>query len=115
MSRVQKVDLPAQISLVLKQPLQDQIVPLLREDIIAGRWPPGRRLSEPTLCKQYGVSRTPLRNAFRVLASEGLVELLPNRGAVVTEPTAADIEDKLEVLIQLDALAIAFACDRATH
>ena len=113
MSRVQKLDLPTSVSLVFKQSLQDQIVPLLREDIIAGLWSPGQRLSEPALCKRYGVSRTPLRNAFRVLASEGLIELLPNRGAVVTEPTATDIEDKLDVLTALEVLAIELACDRA--
>lgn len=99
---------------VLKPPLHDQIIPLLRRDIICGRWQPGQRLPEPLLCERFGVSRTPLRNAFGVLASEGLLKLLPNRGAVVTEPTAEDIDEKMKVLIELEGLAIATACAAAS-
>ncbi|MCC6211508.1 MAG: GntR family transcriptional regulator, partial [Burkholderiales bacterium] len=67
---------------IVRRPLHEEAADRLRELIEQGRLAPGARLNERLLTGQLGVSRTPLREAFKVLATEGLVELLPNRGAV---------------------------------
>src|SRR5690606_32920552 len=64
----------------------------LRSMILSGELPPGARLREVQLCDQLGVSRTPVREAFRTLAAEGLVDLLPNKSVVVSELHAPDLE-----------------------
>ncbi|MGN2393630.1 GntR family transcriptional regulator, partial [Pelomicrobium sp. G1] len=70
-----------------RRPLHHEVAARLRDMIIQGELAPGARLNERVLCQQLGISRTPLREALKVLATEGLVELLPNRGAVVTQLT----------------------------
>src|SRR5688572_30861983 len=67
------------------------------------------------LSEQFGVSRTPLREAFKVLATEGLIELLPHRGAVVTRLTGADLDHMFPVLESLEGLAGELACSRITN
>src|SRR3546814_14997852 len=76
----------------------------LRELIIEGELSAGIRLNERALCERLGVSRTPLREAFRLLASEGLVEIQPNRGARVTVLSENDIRESFTVLGGLEAL-----------
>lgn len=85
--------------------MHDQILPHLRRDIVENRWKSGERLSEPRLCKQFGVSRTPLRQALKTLEAEGLVRLVPHVGAVVTDPSATEIGETMEILIGLEQLA----------
>ena len=92
--------------------MMSQILPYLRRDIIEGRLAPGERLVEPALCEKFGVSRTPLRDALRILESEGLVELIPHVGAVVTRPEAADITATFEILAVLEATAAEKAAQR---
>jgi DNA-binding GntR family transcriptional regulator len=99
---------------IIRLPLAEQIAGRLRTEIVSGRWAPGERLPEHLLCSRLNVSRTPLRQAFKVLESEGLIALLPHRGAVVTEPTPEDTHDKLIVLGTLECLAVELACERAT-
>jgi DNA-binding GntR family transcriptional regulator len=82
--------------------------------IVQGRLPAGGRLNERLLTTQLGVSRTPLREAFKVLATEGLVELLPNRGAVVTQMDPVRLAEALAVMGALEALAGELACANAT-
>lgn len=94
--------------------LPEQIVARLRAEIVAGEWAPGERVTEQLLSQRFGVSRTPLREAMKLLAAEGLLELLPNRGAVVTEPTIEDAQDKLRVLGAIEALAAGLACSAAS-
>jgi len=86
----------------------------LRERIIQGEFRPGARLNERVLCDELGVSRTPLREAFRVLAAEGLVRVEPNRGAQVVALSEADIRDAFEVIGGLEAMSCRLACERAT-
>ncbi len=86
----------------------------LRERIIQGEFAPGARLNERTLCDLLGVSRTPLREAFRVLAAEGLVRIEPNRGAQVVALGMADIREAFEVIGGLEAMSCRLACERAT-
>lgn len=86
----------------------------LRELIIEGELPAGTRLNERALCDHLGVSRTPLREAFRLLASEGLVEIQPNRGARVAALSEKDILESFTVLGGLEALSGELACQHAT-
>jgi DNA-binding GntR family transcriptional regulator len=95
-----------QANLVVRYaPMHDQILPHLRKDIVENRWKSGERLSEPLLCKEFGVSRTPLRAALKTLEAEGLVRLIPHVGAVVTDPDEAEVGERMEVLIALEQLA----------
>ena len=77
----------------------------LKEMIIEGKLAPGARLNERVLCEQLDVSRTPLREAFKMLAGEGLIELLQNRGAVVARMGIEDIEAAFAVIASLEGLA----------
>jgi DNA-binding GntR family transcriptional regulator len=90
--------------------LHDSVVSRLRDLIIEGEMASGTRLAERQLCDSLGVSRTPLREALKVLAAEGLVELLPNRGARVAHLDEGDIENMFEVMGALEALAGTLAC-----
>lgn len=87
----------------------------LRERIQSGELPPGARLREVQLCEQLGVSRTPLREALRTLAAEGLVTQLPNRSMVVAELNAPDIEHLYRVFGAIEGLAGELACARVTE
>ena len=87
----------------------------LRTMITSGELPPGMRLREVQLCEQLGVSRTPLREALRTLAAEGLVVPLPNRSMVVSEFNAPDIEDLYRVFGAIEGLAGELACARVTE
>jgi DNA-binding GntR family transcriptional regulator len=98
-------DAPLSAAVVRFAPMHDQILPHLRRDIVENRWKSGERLSEPLLCKQFGVSRTPLRVVLKTLESEGLIRLVPHVGAVVTDPSAAEIAETMEILIGLEQLA----------
>ena len=86
----------------------------LRDMIIEGELPAGTRLNERALCDRLGASRTPLREAFRLLAAEHLVELQPNRGAQVVTLSDADIRESFEVMGALEALSGELACQHIT-
>lgn len=86
----------------------------LRTKILSGELPPGARLREVQLCEQLGVSRTPIREAFRTLAAEGLVDLLPNRSVIVSELHAPDIEHLFLVFGMIEGLAAELACQNIT-
>lgn len=95
--------------------LSDQIANRLRDMIIQDLLSPGDRIREREICKKLSVSRTPLREALHMLASEGLVDLIPNRGAVITSPSASEIADMLQVLGVLEAFAGEKACELITQ
>ena len=85
----------------------------LRQMIVAGDLAPGQRISEREIGEQLdGMSRTPLREAFKVLAAEGLVTILPNRGASVTALSMAEVDEAIELLVGLEGLAAPAACER---
>jgi len=86
----------------------------LRDMIIEGELPAGTRLNERALCDRLGASRTPLREAFRLLAAEHLVELQPNRSAQVVSLSDDDIRESFEVMGALEALSGELACLRIT-
>jgi DNA-binding GntR family transcriptional regulator len=98
-----------------RQGLASAVTMRLRDMIIEGTLPAGTRLNERVLCEQLAVSRTPLREAFKVLAGEGLIELLQNRGAQVAELSITDIEQTFEVLGALEGLSGQLACQRITE
>lgn len=100
------------LALIDRPSLHEELVNRLRDLIVEGELSPGTRLNERVLCERFGVSRTPLREAVKVMASEDLVELLPNRGAVVTALTKADVRYLFEVMGALEALAGELACRR---
>jgi DNA-binding GntR family transcriptional regulator len=89
-------------------------VALLREMILSGELAPGDRLREIAISERLGMSRTPVREAFRTLAAEGLVSLLPNRSVVVSELDENESVDVFSVLGTLEALAGQLACQRMT-
>ena len=95
--------------------LHDELVERLRELIVESELEPGARVPERELCERFAVSRTPLREALKVLASEGLLELLPRRGARVARLTAADLDEMFPVMGTLEALAGELACARITE
>jgi DNA-binding GntR family transcriptional regulator len=95
-------------------PLAQKVAGSIRDMIVQDLLPPGARIRERTLAQQLEVSRTPLREALKVLATEGLVELLPNRGALVADPSPVEIRDMLRVLGALEAVAGEVACSAAS-
>ncbi|PTQ13034.1 GntR family transcriptional regulator [Sphingomonas oleivorans] len=97
-----------------RQSLHDALTPSLRGMILGGELKPGAKIPERQLCERFGVSRTPLREALKVLAAEGLIELLPQRGAIVAQISAEDIEELFPIMAALEALAGELACERAT-
>jgi len=94
--------------------LQERALDRLRDEIISGVWKPGERLQERTLCQRFGISRSPLREAYQVLAAEGLLELPRNRGAIVASPSLPDVLEHHVLLEALELLAIELACDNAS-
>jgi DNA-binding GntR family transcriptional regulator len=94
--------------------LHDEVADRLRELIMLGELAPGERLNERSLTERFGISRTPLREAVKILSAEGLVKLLPNRGAVVSTITRADAENLVQLIGALEALGGELACRRAT-
>jgi DNA-binding GntR family transcriptional regulator len=99
---------------IIRQNLHDVIVSRVRDMIIEGALEAGSRIHEGNLGRELGISRTPLREALKFLASEGLIELVPTRGAVVRRFTPKDVQDSLIVLGNLEALAGRLACAHAT-
>lgn len=95
--------------------LHGEIVARLRDYLVEDNLPEGARVPEKQLCEMLGISRTPLREALKVLASEGLIELLPNRGARVKVLGPQDICDLFELMGGLEALAGRLAAERITE
>ena len=97
---------------IVKASLHYEAVARIRDMIMEGRLEAGSKVSEKDLCELFGISRTPLREALKVLASEGLIVLLPRRGARVAQLTGSDMADLFEVMGALEGLAGELACAR---
>ncbi len=93
-------------------PLRDVVFNTLRKAILTGKLKPGERLMEVHLANRLGVSRTPIREAIRKLELEGLVIMIPRRGAEVARITEKSLKDVLEVRRTLDALSVELVCER---
>src|ERR1700760_4376566 len=106
--------IPAVASEREDQSLHDEILTRLRDHIVEGNIADGARIPERQLCEMLGISRTPLREALKVLAAEGLIELLPNRGARVRQLSERDLADLFDVMGGLEATAGRLACENIT-
>ena len=93
-------------------PLRDVVFNTLRQAILRGELKPGERLMEIQLANKLGVSRTPIREAIRKLELEGLVVMIPRKGAEVAKITVRDLKDALEVRMAIDSLSVKLACER---
>lgn len=98
-----------------RQVLHEEVSSRLRDMIIEGTLPGGQRLNERVLCEELGISRTPLREAFRVLATEGLIELLPHRGAQVVQLSREEVTHAFELMGALEGLSGELACRNITR
>jgi DNA-binding GntR family transcriptional regulator len=99
-------------STIVRKTLHDALLPLLRDMIIDGELGPGSRIPEQALCDRFGVSRTPLREALKMLSVKGLVRLLPNKGASVAHITQKEAEELIPLLGTIEAHASELACAR---
>ena len=95
-------------------PLRDVVFNTLRQAILRGELKPGERLMEIQLANKLGVSRTPIREAIRKLELEGLVLMIPRKGAEVAQITEKNMQDVLEVRKALEELSVQLACERIT-
>lgn len=97
-----------------EQVLAEQIAAQLRRDILCGKFPPGASIKERDNAAEMGVSRTPMREAIRILAREGLLMLRPSRSPIVANPTFKEVSDAVDVLLALENLSVGLACRNAT-
>ncbi|MBL0919956.1 MAG: GntR family transcriptional regulator [Hydrogenophaga sp.] len=104
----------AQILTMQPAALHEQATARLRQMLVEGLIAPGAKLNERALCEQLKLSRTPLREAIKTLAAEGLVELVPNRGAVALQLDEAAVLDTFEVMAGLEGLSGELAAQRVT-
>ena len=96
-------------------PLRDAVFMSLRKAILTGKIKPGERLTEVKLGKLLGTSRTPIREAIRLLEQENLVTIIPGSGARVSRMTVSDLQDVMEVRSALEQLSAGLACVRITE
>lgn len=101
-------------SRIFRPSLHNELVTRVRDMILDGHLKPGEKVPEAELCQSLGVSRTPMREALKVLAAEGLLTLLPNRGAIVSKITPDEINELFPIMGALEALAGELACAHIT-
>lgn len=99
---------------IVRRSLHHEVVEKLRNLVLSGEIEPRSRIDEVALCERFSISRTPLREAIKLLAAEGLLELLPNRGARVSALSCSEIEEIFQVVGALEALASELACQVIT-
>lgn len=112
---IQNCQMPDETIAPPKSALHEQVAIRLRQMLVESVIAPGAKLNERELSEQLQVSRTPLREAIRMLAAEGLVELLPNRGAIAVQLSEADIANTFEVMAGLEAQSGELAARRITE
>ncbi len=98
-----------------KYSLRGRVFHQLRDDILSGKYKEREELREVAIGEELGVSRTPVREAFRQLELEGLIEIIPNKGAYVTGITVKDVQDIYAIRSLLEGLAARWACEHITH
>jgi DNA-binding GntR family transcriptional regulator len=100
---------------ITRRHLHNELLTRLREFIITGKIKDGAKVPEKELCDYFGISRTPLREALKVMAFEGLVSLTHNRGATIRPVTISDLREVFPIYCHLEALAGQLACERLTN
>ena len=108
------MDMDFEVNMNEYLPLRDVVFNTLRKAILRGELKPGERLMELQLANKLGVSRTPIREAIRKLELEGLVLMIPRKGAEVAQITEKNMQDVLEVRKALEELSVQLACERIT-
>ncbi|MDB5761347.1 MAG: putative GntR-family transcriptional regulator [Herminiimonas sp.] len=111
-SNIEKSDIGSDLPKVERQRLHDTVVEHLQNLIIEGVLAPGTKLNEREVCERLGISRTPLREAMKVLALEGLIDIIPNRGAFVSKMNDTEIWETFETMSGLEALSGELAAQR---
>lgn len=109
---------PQKMNLVSKipiKPLHQEVADRVRELIVSGVLKRGDRIVETEMCSSLGISRTPLREALRILSSEGLIEVIPNKGAYVAQPSMKDIREMFEVMSILEGACARVAAERMSE
>lgn len=89
-----------------------KIADMLRDMIMTGKFKEGDKINENKLCERLEVSKTPLREALRVLSVEGLIKLVPNRGAFVTQPKFVEIKEMFDIMVLLEGFCARQACEK---
>jgi len=97
---------------IRRRTLHSEIVDHLRELIVSGELAPGQKIPEKALCERFDISRTPLREALKALAAEGMIELLPQRGARVVTITDEELQELFPIIASIEALAGELACEK---
>ena len=97
---------------IKKKTLHEEIADNLREMIMSGELREGDKIKENELCELMGISKTPLREALRVLSAEGLIRLIPNRGSFVTTPTFEEIKEMFDVMSVLEGVCARTAAEK---
>lgn len=97
------------------QTLREQLADYLKDSIIKGHLKPGERIAEPELAERFGISRTPVREAFRQLESEGFLTVIPRRGATVSPITDRDVKEFYTIKALLEGYAARIACPKFTE
>lgn len=105
----------AEVISIPRAALHEQVAERLRKMLVENRIAPGAKLNERELCEVLKVSRTPLREAIKMLAAEGLVELVPNRGAIALQLSEADVRHTFEVMAGLEGQSGELAAERITE
>ena len=101
--------------IIPRKSLHEEVAAQLREMIVNGELVAGKKAPEADLCQRFGVSRTPMREAFKALAAEGLIRLVPNRGAIVAKISREDVAELFPIMGALEGLAGELACARVTN
>lgn len=104
----------SETTIIPRRSLHDELATQLRDLLVRGELKAGDKISEQALCQRFGVSRTPLREALKVLANEGLIILSPNRGASVARISPEEIDELFPIMGAMEALAGEEACARIT-
>src|SRR4030067_1886998 len=94
--------------------LRERIVDFIKDSVVSGRLKPGERVPEQEIAESFGISRTPIREAFRQLESEGFIPITPRKGAVVSPITDKDVSEFYEIKSLLEGKAATTACDKLT-
>lgn len=100
------------MKIIQKKTLHEEIANNLREMIMSGELREGDKIRENELCDLMGISKTPLREALRVLSAEGLIRLIPNRGSFVTTPTFEEIKEMFDVMVALEGVCARTAVEK---
>ena len=100
------------LKVIEKKTLHEEIANNLRELIMSGELQEGDKIKEDELCSSMGISKTPLREALRVLSVEGLIKLVPNRGSFVSTPTFEEIREMFDVMSVLEGICARAAAEK---